>query len=85
MYFNLNLSQEDLNQLFKPFTQADNSNTRKFGGTGLGLEISKELVRLMDGARVKCIEAGMDDYISKPINFENLFKIIEDGIKKTYE
>jgi len=45
----IGISPEDRQKLFQSFSQVDVSTTRKYGGTGLGLVICKQLVELMDG------------------------------------
>ncbi|MBF0139930.1 MAG: response regulator [Magnetococcales bacterium] len=51
----LGISREYQDKIFSSFTQADESITRKYGGSGLGLSICQSLVTLMDGAM--CLES----------------------------
>jgi PAS domain S-box-containing protein len=54
----IGITKEKIGKIFESFTQADNSTTRKFGGTGLGLTISKSLAELMSGNLTVKSEAG---------------------------
>jgi signal transduction histidine kinase len=45
----IGMKPEQLGRLFEPFTQADESTTRKYGGTGLGLAISRRFCRMLEG------------------------------------
>ncbi|MCH2175901.1 MAG: ATP-binding protein [Lentisphaeria bacterium] len=49
----IGMTDEQLERLFEPFTQADMSVSRKYGGTGLGLSIAKQFIELMNGS-IQC-------------------------------
>jgi len=54
----IGLNEEAMGRLFAVFTQADSSTTRRFGGSGLGLSISRQLARMMGGDIVVRSEEG---------------------------
>jgi CheY-like chemotaxis protein len=54
----IGMTSEQLGRLFKAFSQADASTSRKYGGTGLGLTISRQLCHLMKGEVSVASEAG---------------------------
>jgi PAS domain S-box-containing protein len=45
----IGMSPQQLQKIFQPFTQADNSTTRKYGGTGLGLSITQRFAEMLGG------------------------------------
>lgn len=52
------MDEETMGRLFRPFTQADDSTSRKYGGTGLGLSITRSLAELMGGEASVSSEIG---------------------------
>lgn len=54
----IGIAKQDLKKLFQPFSQVDDSITRRFGGTGLGLAISQNLLQLMGSELMVTSEHG---------------------------
>ena len=73
----IGISDENKNRLFRPFEQADNTRTKKFGGTGLGLVISKRIVDAMGGNIEVQSENGKGSVFTITIPFKRIKHINE--------
>jgi PAS domain S-box-containing protein len=65
----IGMTDEQVNGLFQPFTQADGSITRRYGGTGLGLTICRRLVDLMQGEMGVTSERGRGSCFTFTVRF----------------
>ena len=76
----IGMTPEQLDRVFKPFSQADESFTRKYGGTGLGLVISQRLMQLLGGEIEveSTADKGSVFRLHFPINIQSCTKGLED-------
>jgi two-component system sensor histidine kinase/response regulator len=75
----IGIPQEKLESIFSPFTQADSSTTRKYGGTGLGLTISARLAAMMGEAISVESEVGRGSRFSLFVRIGSLASTIGSG------
>jgi signal transduction histidine kinase/DNA-binding response OmpR family regulator len=68
----IGMSPEQADKIFRPFVQADSSTTRRFGGTGLGLPITKNIVEIMGGELELETTIGIGSKFSFRIKFNTI-------------
>ena len=68
----IGMTPEQQERIFEPFMQADSSTTRNYGGTGLGLPITKNIVELMGGYLTVISEPGVGSVFGFELTFETI-------------
>jgi len=76
----IGIPEDRMNRLFEVFSQVDSSTTRKYGGSGLGLSISKQLTNLMGGEMWVESVLGKGSIFHFDIAFEDLDTVARDPI-----
>ncbi|WP_051686487.1 ATP-binding protein [Vibrio pacinii] len=79
----IGMTEEQLDKVFDEFTQADDSITREYGGSGLGLSICRSLVQLMNGEMTVTSEPqqGTEFIINIPVEVVERQAIVDEHIK----
>jgi signal transduction histidine kinase/CheY-like chemotaxis protein len=72
----IGMTADQVKKIFDPFIQADGSITRKYGGTGLGLTITRNIIEMMGGA----LHAESTPGIGSKFGFELTFNIIKEPV-----
>ncbi|VAX37098.1 diguanylate cyclase/phosphodiesterase (GGDEF & EAL domains) with PAS/PAC sensor(s) [hydrothermal vent metagenome] len=79
----IGIPKDKLESIFQSFTQADESTTRQYGGTGLGLTISKSIVETMEGEITVESEVGKGSQFIFTISVQKSYKKNENEIQLT--
>jgi len=78
----IGMTGEQIRKIFEPFTQAETGTTRQYGGTGLGLPITKNIVELMGGELLVESTPGVGSKFSFDLTFDTIDVTDDDMYKR---
>jgi signal transduction histidine kinase/CheY-like chemotaxis protein len=79
----IGMTEDQLEKIFEPFTQAESGTTRKYGGTGLGLPITKNIVEMMGGLLSVESAPGVGSKFSFELTFDTID--VDEDYRKVQE